>query len=191
LETFIIEHTHHLKLKLTGAAYLMDNANSHIAWNLAKGMILAVLIATLVIGLFTSSWKLALISLVPNTLPLLLVAGFMGATGIPLKVTTALIFTIAYGIAVDDTIHFLNSYRLNKKIFLDRNEALLQTIIKMWRPMLYTSLVLFSGFMIFTLSEFSSISTLGVLVSSSLVVALLADLLFLPALLKTKDIHNP
>jgi hypothetical protein len=115
----------------------------------------------------------------------------MGATGIPLKVTTALIFTIAYGIAVDDTIHFLNSYRLNKKIFLDRNEALLQTIIKMWRPMLYTSLVLFSGFMIFTLSEFSSISTLGVLVSSSLVVALLADLLFLPALLKTKDIHNP
>ena len=183
LEEFLKHNTQYLTFKITGAAQLMDNANSHIAWNLMKGMMLAIAVTTLAIGLFTRSWKLAAISLIPNLIPLILVSGFMGAAGIPLKVATSLIFTITYGIAVDDTIHFLNSYRLNRKIYPDINEALNQTFLKMWRPMLSTSVVLFSGFMIFLLSEFSSISTLGLLISGSLIVALLTDLLLLPILL--------
>ena len=139
--------------------------------------------STLIIGLFTGSWKLAAISLVPNLIPMLLVSGFMGVAGIPLKVATSLIFTIAYGIAVDDTIHFLNSYRQNRQICSNTNEAVKQTISNMWRPMLYTSVVLFSGFMIFSLSEFSSIAMLGLLVSGSLLIALFADLLLLPVIL--------
>jgi predicted RND superfamily exporter protein len=129
------------------------------------------------------SWRLAAISLIPNLIPLLLVAGFMGAAGIPLKVATSLIFTIVYGIAVDDTIHFLNSYRLNCKLYRDPEEAVQQTISDMWRPMLFTTIVLISGFMIFLLSEFSSISNLGLLISGSLVAALLTDLFLLPVLL--------
>lgn len=184
LQQFLEENTHLLQFKVTGAAHLMDNANNHLAGNLSKGILVAILVATLIIGLFTKSWKLALVSLVPNILPLLLIAGFMGADGIPLKVATSLIFTITYGIAVDDTIHFLNSYRLNKNLLSDTNEAIHQTIANMWRPMLYTSVVLFSGFMIFALSEFSSISLLGYLVSGSLILALLADLVLLPAILR-------
>lgn len=183
LQNFLNKHTRYLQFKITGAAHLMDNANNHIAWSLTKGIMIAIAISTLVLGLFTMSWKLAAISLIPNLIPLLLVFGFMGATGIPLKVATSLIFTITYGIALDDTIHFLNGYRLNRKIYPDVNEAVKHTIVKMWRPMLYTSVVLFSGFMIFSLSEFSSISTLGVLISGSLLVALLTDLLLLPVLL--------
>ena len=94
-----------------------------------------------------------------------------------------IIFTIAYGIAVDDTIHFLNSYQWNRKIYQDNDEAVRRTISYMWRPMLSTSLVLFSGFMIFSFSEFSSISTLGLLVSGSLFIALITDLTLLPILL--------
>lgn len=108
----------------------------------------------------------------------------MGLFGIPLKVSTSLIFTIVYGIAVDDTIHFLNHYRLNKRLYYNPKMAIEITVLEMWRPMLYTSLILFSGFMIFTLSEFTSISLLGFLVSGSLLAALVADLVLLPILLK-------
>jgi predicted RND superfamily exporter protein len=183
LSKFLKENTHFLKFEVTGAAHLMDNANSHIAWNLAKGIMLAIAISTFIIGLFTNSWKLALISLIPNLLPLLLVTGFMGIADIPLKVATSLIFTISYGIAVDDTIHFLNDYRINRKIYSDNILAVKQTISRMWRPMLYTSVVLFSGFLMFFLSDFSSIATLGLLVSGTLLMALLADLLLLPVIL--------
>lgn len=190
LKVFLEENTKHLQFKVTGASQLMDNANSHIAWNLLKGIFLAIAVTTLLIGLFTQSWKLAALSLIPNLIPLLLVSGAMGAIGIPLKVATSLIFTIVYGIAVDDTIHFLNSYRLKSKLYPDSHEAVKQTISEMWRPMLFTSIVLFSGFMIFLLSEFSSISTLGLLISGSLIVALLTDLLLLPVLLIRSKKHQ-
>jgi len=186
LKTFIAKECGALKVRITGAAHLMDNANRHIAWNLAKGMGLAIGITTLIIFLFTLSFRIALISLIPNLIPMILVGGFMGVAEVPLKVATALIFTIAYGIAVDDTIHFLNSYRLQLKETINRKQAVKSAIHKMWRPMLYTSSVLFAGFMIFTLSQFKSISLLGFLVSGSLFAALIADLLLLPIILKLK-----
>jgi len=185
LNHFLSNNASLLDVSITGAAHLMDNANQNIAMNLLSGILLAVLIATLILGLFTGSLKLALLSLIPNLLPLLLISGFMGFTGIPLKVSSALVFTIVYGIAVDDTIHFLNSYHINKKTYNNRQDAIAATITAMWKPMMYTSIVLASGFMIFTLSEFPSISLLGYLVSASMVVALFADLVILPLLLKS------
>ena len=185
LNHFLSNHASLLHVSITGAAHLMDNANQNIAKNLLSGILIAVLVATLIIGLFTGSLKLALLSLIPNLLPLLLISGFMGLTGIPLKVSSALVFTIVYGIAVDDTIHFLSSYYTNKQIFNNRQDAIAATITAMWKPMSYTSIVLASGFMIFTLSEFPSISLLGYLVSASMVTALFADLLVLPILLSS------
>jgi len=187
LNHFLSNHASLLHASITGAAHLMDNANQNIAMNLLSGILLAVLIATLIIGLFTGSLNLAMLSLIPNLLPLLLISGFMGFTGIPLKVSSALVFTIVYGIAVDDTIHFLNSYHINKKTYNNRQDAIAATITAMWKPMMYTSIVLASGFMIFTLSEFPSISLLGYLVSASMVVALFADLVILPLLLKSRN----
>lgn len=184
LQTFLQSHTHLLDYQLTGTAHLMDNANLHIASNMTVGIFLAITISTLIIWIFTSSWRLALISILTNTFPLIVVAGIMGAFGIPLKVATSLIFTISYGIAVDDTIHFLNSFQQNFKDYSDVNQAVKNTVEQMWRPMLYTSIVLFSGFLIFIASAFPSIALLGFLVGASLLIALLADLLLLPLLLK-------
>lgn len=184
LQTFLEENTPNLHCQVSGAAHLMDNANNRIATNLTWGILLAVVITTLIIAAFMGSWRLAILSLLPNVFPLILIAGLMGLAGIPLKVSTSLIFTIAYGIAVDDTIHFLNSYRMNLKKLGNKHEAVRQTLTHMWQPLLYTSMVLLSGFLIFTLSAFPSISILGYLVSGSLLAALLADLLFLPALIK-------
>jgi predicted RND superfamily exporter protein len=189
LNQFLNTQTGLLDVSLTGAAHLMDNANHQISKYLVRGILMAVIIATLIIGLFTHSVKLAILSLIPNLFPLILIAGFMGLVGIHLKVSTALIFTIVYGIAVDDTIHFLNSYRLNKFSTKNRKDALAATIFEMWKPMTQTSLVLASGFLIFSFSAFPSISMLGYLVSGSMIIALLADLVILPVFLNIPTFH--
>jgi predicted RND superfamily exporter protein len=128
--------------------------------------------------------KMIMISLIPNILPLLITAGLMGFLGIDIKPSTILVFSIAFGISVDDTIHFLAKYRqeliahdwkIKKSVFL----ALRETGVSMF----YTSIVLFFGFSIFTISEFGGTIALGALVSVTLLFAMLANLLLLPSLL--------
>ncbi|MGE0566524.1 MAG: RND family transporter [Bacteroidia bacterium] len=183
LNDFLKQETHLLNFKITGAAHLMDNANRNIAWNLTTGIFMSVLIDTLVIWLLVGSFRLALLSIIPNMIPLIVVSGLMGVTGIPLKVATSMIFTIAYGISVDDTMHFLNHYRLGRKINDNKPWAVKHTVDRIARPMIYTALVLVSGFMIFSFSEFSSISILGVFTGISLLVALCTNLFLVPVLL--------
>ena len=133
------------------------------------------------------------ISLIPNLIPLLLTGAIMGFMGIPIKPSTALIFSIAFGISVDDTIHFLAKYRQelianNWKIKKSVYAALRETGVSMF----YTSIVLFFGFSVFTISSFGGTVALGALVSITLVFAMLANLLLLPALLLSleKEIAN-
>jgi hypothetical protein len=125
-----------------------------------------------------------LISLVPNLLPLLITAGMMGFLGVPIKPSTILVFSIAFGISVDDTIHFLakyrqelqsNHWRIRKSVYA----ALRETGVSMF----YTSIVLFFGFSVFMISSFGGTVALGGLVSATLLFAMLANLLLLPSLL--------
>lgn len=183
LNNFLEKNTNLLNFKITGAAHLMDNANRNIAWNLTTGIFMSVLIDTLVIWLLVGSFRLALLSIIPNMIPLIVVSGLMGALGIPLKVATSMIFTIAYGISVDDTMHFLNHYRLGMKINSNKHWSVQHTVNKIAQPMMYTALVLISGFMIFSFSEFSSISILGLFTGISLLVALCTNLFLVPVLL--------
>lgn len=125
-----------------------------------------------------------LISLIPNILPLLMTAGVMGYLGIPLKPSTILVFSVAFGISVDDTIHFLAKYRqelqaTNWKVRKSVYAALRETGVSMF----YTSIVLFFGFLVFTVSSFGGTIALGGLVSATLLVAMLSNLLLLPSLL--------
>ena len=125
-----------------------------------------------------------IVSLIPNLLPLLITAGLMGFIGIPIKPSTILVFSIAFGISVDDTIHFLAKYRQelqanNWKIRKSVYGALRETGVSM----LYTSIVLFFGFSVFTISSFGGTVALGGLVSATLLFAMLANLLLLPSLL--------
>ena len=130
------------------------------------------------------SFRMIIISLIPNILPLIITAGVMGFIGIPLKPSTILVFSIAFGISVDDTIHFLakyrqeliaNNWKINKAVFA----ALRETGISMF----YTSIVLFFGFSIFLTSTFGGTQALGGLVAVTLMMAMLANLILLPSLL--------
>jgi len=132
------------------------------------------------------SFKMILISIIPNMLPLLITAGLMGFFGIPIKPSTILVFSIAFGISVDDTIHFLAKYRQelianNWKIRKSVYAALRETGISMF----YTSIVLFFGFLVFTVSSFGGTIALGGLVSVTLLLAMVSNLLLLPSLLLT------
>ena len=125
-----------------------------------------------------------IISLIPNILPLIITAGVMGFSGIPLKPSTILVFSIAFGISVDDTIHFLAKYRqeliANKwKIKTSVYNALRETAVSMF----YTSVVLFFGFAVFMSSNFGGTVALGGFVSVTLLFAMLANLILLPSLL--------
>jgi hypothetical protein len=130
------------------------------------------------------SFKMIIISLIPNILPLLITAGLMGYLGVPIKPSTILVFSIAFGISVDDTIHFLAKYRQeliahNWNVRKSVYAALRETGVSMF----YTSIVLFFGFLVFTISSFGGTKALGGLVSVTLLFAMVSNLLLLPSLL--------
>ena len=131
-----------------------------------------------------TSFRMVVVSIVPNLIPLLLTGAIMGYFGIALKPSTILVFSIAFGISVDDTIHFLAKYRQE---LLANNWHIKKSVLTALKEtgvsMFYTSVVLFFGFFIFISSDFGGTIALGLLVSITLLLAMLANLLLLPALL--------
>ncbi|NCG30806.1 MAG: MMPL family transporter, partial [Bacteroidetes bacterium] len=124
--------------------------------------------------------------LVPNILPLMVIGGVMGLTGIDLKVSTSIIFGIAFGISVDDSIHYLSKYRMELKKGRKPLWALRRTSLSTGKAIILTSLILCSGFLALATSDFTSTFYVGVLISVTLLVAVLTDLLLLPILLLKK-----
>lgn len=169
---------------MTGKALIFQKGTNYLVKNLVISLSLAIiLIASLMAWMFRS-FKMIMISLVPNILPLIVTAGMMGYLGVPIKPSTILVFSIAFGISVDDTIHFLAKYRQelkanNWKIKRSVYAALRETGVSMF----YTSIVLFFGFSVFMISSFGGTVALGGLVSATLLFAMLSNLLLLPSLL--------
>jgi len=172
------------QVTFTGKSLLFLKGTKYLIKNLLISLLLAILIIALIMAYMFRSFKMILISLVPNLLPLVITAGVMGYSGIPLKPSTILVFSIAFGISVDDTIHFLAKYRQELiasgwKIKTSIYKALRETGVSMF----YTSIVLFFGFIVFMSSNFGGTVALGGLVSVTLLMAMLANLILLPALL--------
>ena len=172
------------KVKLTGKTLLYLKGTHYLIRNLIISLSLAILLIALFMAYMFRSFKMIVISLIPNLLPLIITAGVMGYSGIPLKPSTILVFSIAFGISVDDTIHFLAKYRqelmANKwKTKTAVYVALQETAVSMF----YTSIVLFFGFAVFMSSNFGGTVALGGLVSVTLLFAMLANLILLPSLL--------
>jgi predicted RND superfamily exporter protein len=135
-----------------------------------------------------SSIKMILISFIPNTIPLILTAGMMGYFGVSIKPSTIIIFSIALGISVDNTIQFLSRYRLHLKANNWRiRESVFAALTETGHSMIFTGIVLFFGFLVFILSSFGGTQALGFLVSLTLLVALFTNLIVLPSLLITLD----
>ena len=172
------------EVSITGKAYLFQKGTKYLVKNLILSLSLAIFLIAMLMAYMFRSVKMIFVSLIPNLLPLIVTAGLMGYLGVAIKPSTILIFSIAFGIAVDDTIHFLAKYRQelianNWEINISVYNALRETGVSMF----YTSIVLFFGFSVFTVSDFGGTVALGALVSATLLFAMLANLLLLPSML--------
>tara|TARA_B100000949_G_scaffold148265_1_gene130258 strand:+ start:4839 stop:7241 length:2403 start_codon:yes stop_codon:yes gene_type:complete len=169
---------------MTGKALLFLKGTKYLVKNLLLSLALAIGLISLFMAYLFRSYKMVIISLVPNLLPLVITAGVMGFLGVPIKPSTILVFSIAFGISVDDTIHFLAKYRqelATHRWHIKRSvyAALRETGVSMF----YTSIVLFFGFSVFIISDFGGTKALGGLVSATLLFAMLSNLILLPSLL--------
>ena len=169
---------------ITGASIVFLNGTKFLIKNLVLSLLLVIILISIFMAWMFNSFRMVVVSIIPNLIPLLLTGAIMGYFGIALKPSTILVFSIAFGISVDDTIHFLAKYRqellmnnwnIRKSVF----SALNETGVSMF----YTSVVLFFGFFIFVASDFGGTIALGLLVSITLMLAMLSNLLLLPALL--------
>ena len=177
-----------MDVNVTGTTLMFIKGNKFLIENLLTSMIIAFFIIALIMGLLFRNMKMIVVSIIPNIIPLLITAGIMGFFGIPLKPSTALIFSIVFGISVDDSIHFLAKYR--QELFaskFDVSQAISKSIRETGSSMIYTSIILFFGFIIFVLSEFGGTIALGKLTSITLFFAMITNVVVLPALILQFD----
>jgi predicted RND superfamily exporter protein len=172
----------------TGTSVVFLKGTNYLVNNLISSLLLALGIIALLMALTFSSFKMIVISLIPNLIPQILTAAMMGYAGISIKPSTILIFSIALGISVDNTIHFLSRYRQQLKLNNWKiHESVLAALLETGFSMIYSAVVLFFGFGIFILSSFGGTEALGYLVSFTLIIAMLSNLFVLPSLLLTLD----
>lgn len=176
------------EVSITGKSIVFQRGTNYLLDNLLSSLAFAFFLTALLIGFMFRSFKMILVALIPNLLPLLMTAGIMGYLNIPLKPSTILVFGIAFGLSVDDTVRFLSQYReelrnnkwkIKKSVYATFNDAGLS--------MFYTSIVLFFGFSVFMLSSFGGTIALGGLVSITLCFGMLSNLMLLPALVLTMN----
>lgn len=173
-------------VKITGTSVVFLKGTEYLVKNLMTSLLLAIGVILLIMSLLFSSAKMIGVSMIPNLLPQLLTAALMGYAAISIKPSTILIFSIALGISVDNAIHFLSRYRLElRHTNFDIRKSVISALKETSYSMVYSSIVLFFGFAMFTLSTFGGTEAMGFLVSFTLLVAVLSNLLLLPSLLLT------
>jgi predicted RND superfamily exporter protein len=169
---------------LTGTASLIDKNNGYLARNMIAGLIISALVISLITALmFSFSWKMILISLLPNLLPVFMIGALMALAGIHLKVSTSMIFSISFGIAVDDTIHFLSRMRIELAKGRSYLYAIKRTYLSTGKALIMTTVILSGGFLTLIFSDFLGTFYLGFLIGLTLIFALICDMIYLPALL--------
>lgn len=167
----------------TGTAHLIDRNGDHIRKNMFFGLALAFMAVSLIMALLFKNWKMVVISLIPNVIPLLITGAIMGFLGIELDAPTSIIFVVAFGIAVDDTIHFLSKFKLELSKGRTVPSAIRHTFNVTGKAICLTTMVLFFGFFILTTSTYPPTFIIGFLVSITLASALFTDLLLTPIII--------
>ncbi|TBH73605.1 efflux RND transporter permease subunit [Aquirufa nivalisilvae] len=169
---------------VTGNSVINSFNTEYLQKNLIESTITAIVLICLLMAVLFRSWKMVLISTLPSLIPLIITAGLMGYFNIALKPSTILIFSIAFGISSDGTIYFLTRYKEEwLKNQMNVKRAVQITIQKTGVSMFYTAMILFFGFFIFTASTFKGTQALGILVSITLLMAMICNLILLPAFL--------
>jgi predicted RND superfamily exporter protein len=177
-----------IQTSITGSTKIFIKGNKFLIANLQESLLLAFLLITISMAALFANVRMIVISLLPNLLALMITAGLMGYFNIPLKASTALIFSITFGISVDNSIRFLAKYRqeiLSNNFYIPT--AITDSILETGKSIMYTSIVLFAGFIIFAFSDFGGTIALGLLTSTTLVISMFTNLILLPALIMTFD----
>ncbi|MBK9416940.1 MAG: MMPL family transporter [Flavobacteriales bacterium] len=170
---------------LTGTSVVFLEGSKYMVTNLLISLVMAVILIAGLMALLFNSFRMVIVSLIPNLVPLITTAGLMGYLGVAIKPSTLLVFSIAFGIAVDDAIHYLSKYRQELNAGNTIRTSVLLALREAGVSMMYTSIVLFCGFSLFMFSDFGGTQALGLLVSFTLLVAMFTNLIILPSLLLT------
>jgi len=175
-------------VKVTGNSVVYAKGTNFLIKNLFESVMIAILLISILMAFLFTSFRMILVSMVPNIIPLLITAAIMGFTGIPIKPSTIIVFSIALGISVDNAIQYLSRYRHELKV---NNGAIKLSALNALREagfsMIYTSIVLVLGFSVFIVSEFGGTQALGILISTTLLIAMFFNVMVLPSLLLTLD----
>jgi len=182
ISNYLEENFPNEEITLTGTTILSADLTNKIVYSLAWSILIAVLAISIIMTLLFRNLYMVIISLIPNLIPLLAIAGVMGFLDVDIKPSTAVIFTIALGIAVDDSIHYLARFRIEHIRTGALFASITTTTVQTGRAIIVTSLILIAGFGTLITSAFTSTAMMGVLVSSTIAAALLADLFILPSL---------
>lgn len=178
-------------VKVTGSSIIFFKGTQYLVTNLFTSLLLAIILIAIFMAWMFRSKRMVIVALLPNLIPQIITAAIMGYCGIPIKASTILVFSIAFGISVDGTIHYLAKYRqeLQGTNWSIRSSAVL-ALKETGQSMIYNAIILFFGFGIFALSDFGGTVALGILVSITLLAAMLSNLIILPSLLLTLDKHT-
>jgi predicted RND superfamily exporter protein len=177
-----------IEVKATGTVVLLNRSADAVAHGQIFGLLQVLLVLLVVMSALLLSLRGGLLSLVPNVVPIIILFGVMGWTGITLNVSTSMIAVIAIGIAIDDTIHYLTAFNTHVRRTGSERQAILHVGRSVGMPIVFTSIVLTAGFLVVCLSNFIPIRHFGILASVTMIVALFADLLLTPALLVTAHV---
>lgn len=173
-----------IRVKVTGKSLLLDKNSEYIRSSLLEGLFLGLLLIGIIMVLVFRNFKIFIISLIPNILPILFAGAVLGFLSIPLEASLSVVFAIVFGIAVDDTIHFLGKYKLGRTQGLTQEEALQKTFAHTGRALVITTIILFFGFLVLLFSIHQPSITIGIIISVTLVTALILDVLLLPVLIR-------
>ena len=175
-------------ISITGTSIIFLKGNDYLISNLLMSLLIAFIIISLLMASIFKSLRMILISMLPNLIPLLFTAGIMGYFGVNFKPSTVLVFSVAFGIAVDFSIHFLTKYKIELKNASSISNAVANVQKEISTSMIYTAVILFFGFIIFIFSDFGGTIALGLFTAITLFIALLSNLILLPSLLLSYDI---
>jgi len=173
-----------IRVHRTGTGLIIDKNAEYIRRNLLQGLGMAIGIVSLIMALLFRNWRMLLISLVPNIFPLLLAGALLGYLGIELEAGVSIVFAVVFGIAVDDTIHFLSKYKLARNRGLNQEEALQVTFTETGKAIVLTSIILFFGFLVMLFSIHPPSVVVGLLISLTLVSALVSDMALIPVMIR-------
>jgi uncharacterized protein len=176
-------NTKDIEVNVTGAAHLVDLNNDYMVSNMMQGFLFSIIVIAVLTYFLHRSWRMVLVFILPNVIPLLIMAGVMGFAGIELKSATSLVFSIAFGVATDDTIHFISRLKIELGYGKSLMYAFKRTYFETGKPILLTTFILMGGFVSLMISDFQSTFYFGFLICITIIIAVMADIFLLPVLL--------